>query len=354
MELDVAAHLSDLDGVLPSLTEFALPATLNPLSCHDALADELEDLSASAFSNIPLNFPVVTPDESVDSGTLAVAPTGGTVVPAVRTLRKRVAGNVSHTRRCRAKVNAKLGELLALLPEAALAAGGARADGVPDGSGGEVKHKAQILALAVERFSALRARNVELEMQLAMSTPYHMRRWVRSVSDMAPDLARALKPFMTMICLTRSWKYAELWEPATGGSGTLLKYRTSSLPLQLPGDERDRLRGYRARSRKFAFMPRSGVPGRVFLTRRPEWLPALDDAVAFPRAPYAVEHRLEVTFAVPVIVHGEVRMVVEFYDTTKRGYDPAIVNIANAIAAMFGAAFEERQPRSFPFVSEIL
>lgn len=72
---------------------------------------------------------------------------------------------------------------------------------------------------------------------------------------------------------------------------------------------------------------------------RPEWLPLLNDPVAFPRAPHAVRHKVEVTFAVPVIVDGEVRMVVEFFDTRRRDYDPETLNMANQIAEMFGKAF---------------
>lgn len=72
---------------------------------------------------------------------------------------------------------------------------------------------------------------------------------------------------------------------------------------------------------------------------RPEWLPLLNDAVAFPRAPHAVRHKVEVTFAVPVIVNGSVQMVVEFFDTKRRDYDPETMNMANDIAILFGKAF---------------
>lgn len=72
---------------------------------------------------------------------------------------------------------------------------------------------------------------------------------------------------------------------------------------------------------------------------RPEWLPLLDDPVAFPRAPHAVQNKVEVTFAVPVIVNGSVQMVVEFYDTARREYDPEVVNVANDIANLLGKTF---------------
>lgn len=241
---------------------------------------------------------------------------------------EHVRGNVSHTRRCRQKVNNNFERLLNALP--------------PPPEGVEVKHKAQILSYAIERFRTVRCHNMHLEMQLAMSSPYQMRRWVQSVVGSANNLREALKPFMALICLTKKWKYAELWAPQVKGGGKdamILRYLTGALPPTLEGDELRRLKMYRSNSRKFVFKPRSGVPGRVFLTMRPEWLPLLNDEVAFPRAPYAVRHKVEVTFAVPVIVNGSVQMVVEFFDTKRRDYDPETLNMANEIAAMFGKAY---------------
>lgn len=232
--------------------------------------------------------------------------------------------NVSHTRRCRAKVNSNFQRLLDQLP--------------PPPPGVEVKHKAQILAYAVDTFRQLRCRNMRLEMQLALSSPYQLQRWVRSVVSSATNLTDALKPFMALICLTKQWKYAELWQPVHCAE-TQLCYISGALPPTVQGEELYRLKKYRTNSRKYKFKPRSGVPGRVFLTMRPEWLPLLNDPVAFPRAPHAVRHRVQVTFAVPVIVNGSVQMVVEFYDTEKRDYDPTTLNIANDIAMMFGKAF---------------
>lgn len=374
MEFDVASQLSDLDGVLPPLAEFGLPGMPTVLSSLEtttvlALSDELDGLAGPRlkFGNGS------SPGASFDSGICGRAAEQTSVLDgrgaaaSARVSKKRTTGNVSHTRRCRAKVNSKLAELLAVLPEAASAAGGVSTgcmvvqttDGggrAKDKAGMEVKHKAQIIGLAIERFEMLRARNIELEMRLAMSSPHQMRRWVRGVADSAPNLKRALEPFMAMICLTRSWKYAELWEPVSAGTldDTMLRYRTSVVPARMCPEERARLLAYRQVSKQFRFVPRAGVPGRVYLTMRPEWLPALDDAIAFPRAPHAVRHKVEVTFAVPVIIDGQVRMVVEFYDTAKRSYDPAVLNVANEIAAMFAAAFEERVPRSCPVVSEIV
>lgn len=241
-------------------------------------------------------------------------------------------GNISHTRRCRAKVNNSFERLMNVLPQPP--------------TGVDVKHKAQILAYAIDTYRDIRCRNTQLEMRLALSSRQHLHKWVYSVASSSRTLTDALKPFMSLICMTKNWKYAELWAPSENSDSerTSLKYVVGALPPTVQGDELHRLKAYRYYSRRFVFRPRSGVPGRVYLTRRPEWLPVLSDPVAFPRAPHAVDNKVEVTFAVPVIVNGSVRMVVEFYDTESRDYDHDTINVSTEVTELLGRLFSAQRP----------
>jgi len=259
MELDFTSDLINLDAVLPSLTsDFSSP--LLPTDTD----------TSSSFIGFPLGAESPTITVSSSAATAATDSQVSSLLddtpflaqnshhshkphgihgipPAVsKALKKRAPSNVSHTRRCRAKVNSKLQDLLTVLPEAARAAGVLHAQTGEDKELDGAKHKAQILGLTISRYHALRIRNNELEMKLAMSSPHHMRRWVRSIvhgsipfiSDpphcsssslsgslhhQGPDIVRCLKSFMALICVTRSWKYAELWQPEfmpTGGSSS--------------------------------------------------------------------------------------------------------------------------------------
>ena len=116
-------------------------------------------------------------------------------------------------------------------------------------------------------------------------------------------------------------------------------------------NRQDSIKVQSLKSKEFKFQPRSGVPGRVYLTMRPEWLPLLNDEIAFPRAPYAMRNKVEVTFAVPVVVNRQVQMVVEFYDTARREYDPQILYIANEIAGMFGKLYSLRETMASPIIT---
>ncbi|PXF47745.1 hypothetical protein BWQ96_02427 [Gracilariopsis chorda] len=299
----------------------------------------IEILHSEFASPLPFDLTLPEPDcQSVDdSSTPSPSPSNTTTPPPQlqstpspspsSSPQPRLRPNVSHTRRCRAKLNTNFDRLLQVLPKP------------PPGV--EVKHKAQILQYAIDHYRHVRCKNVKLEMTLALSSRSHMHRWVQSVVHTSPNLRDSLKSFMAMICLTKNWKYAELWSPhtPTDSSSVALTYASGALPPTVEGEELHRLKAYRVKSRKYTFAPRSGVPGRVFLTMRPEWLPLLNDPVAFPRAPHAVRNRVEVTFAVPVVVNGSVKMVVQFYDTYRRDYEPATLNMTNEIAAMFGKAF---------------
>jgi len=85
--------------------------------------------------------------------------------------------------------------------------------------------------------------------------------------------------------------------------------------------------------------PRVGMPGRVYCSMRPEWLPMLSDPHAFIRAEYAANSKLSMCLAVPVLLCGRVAAVAAFFDTGKRPYDASVVGLAHDVANLVGNAF---------------
>ncbi|GAB0494799.1 hypothetical protein MMPV_006095 [Pyropia vietnamensis] len=85
--------------------------------------------------------------------------------------------------------------------------------------------------------------------------------------------------------------------------------------------------------------PRVGMPGRVYCSMRPEWLPILSDPHAFIRAEYAAKSPLSMCLAVPVLLCGRVAAVAAFFDTGKRPYDASVVGLAHDVANLVGNAF---------------
>mmetsp|Transcript_32978 Transcript_32978/g.129412 ORF Transcript_32978/g.129412 Transcript_32978/m.129412 type:complete len:406 (-) Transcript_32978:446-1663(-) len=241
--------------------------------------------------------------------------------------------NKSHTRKCREKVNDKFKQLLEELP-------------MPP-AGIELQHKAQILDYTIKTLKELSNRKTSLETELAFSSKKNLLRWVDNVISNAKNFPDAVKPFLDMFCTKKGWKYAELWLPAKNVGETthgnqremLLRLRRWVLNRSLGSEERENLLKFAAKSEHFTFNPRVGVPGRVFSTLRPEWLPQLDNDETFVRASEASEFGLNVCLAVPVVVRGQVAAVTVFFDTEVRDYDADCLDLAIDIASLTGNAY---------------
>mmetsp|Transcript_3239 Transcript_3239/g.9887 ORF Transcript_3239/g.9887 Transcript_3239/m.9887 type:complete len:392 (-) Transcript_3239:164-1339(-) len=240
--------------------------------------------------------------------------------------------NKSHTRRCREKVNDKFKQLLEELPS-------------PQ-SGMEVQHKAQILDYTIRTLKDLSNRKTSLETELAFSSKKNLLRWVDNVITNAKTFPDAVRPFLDMFCTKKGWKYAELWLPTKGNMNTnqpqsemVLRLKKWVLNRSLGNVDREKLDMFGTKSEAFEFNPRVGVPGRVFSTLRPEWLPKLDNDETFVRSSLASEFGLNVCLAVPVVIRGQVAAVTVFFDTEVRDYDADCLDLAIDIASLTGNAY---------------
>ena len=259
--------------------------------------------------------------------TVATGRRGRNPVPPV----KRGTHN-SHTKRCRDKVNQRFHELVSVLPPA------------PDDV--EVKHKAQILDYTIHVFKSLNFKKACLEAQLALCSTSSLNEWVMSTVKKSSNLRTALASFFDLMCTRGRWKFAEAWFPVQGREGLLanptLEFGFGHIPkVTNPEDDSHRgvIESFIQESRSYRFEPRSGVPGRVVCTMRPEWLPRLDNGETFLRARLAIQGKIRICFAVPIIVCGYVAAVAVFFDTSGREYDPTLVDLAHNVASTMGNAF---------------
>ncbi|GAB0497780.1 hypothetical protein MMPV_009117 [Pyropia vietnamensis] len=109
------------------------------------------------------------------------------------------AAHNSHTRRCRAKVNAKFEELRSVLP--------------PPPASVELKFKAQVLDWTITCYRSVTARKAWLEAEVATSSPTATAAWVRRTVQQSASVAEVLTAFLRLVCTRRRWQYAEVWYP---------------------------------------------------------------------------------------------------------------------------------------------
>ncbi|MEQ8964136.1 MAG: PAS domain S-box protein, partial [Coleofasciculus sp. C2-GNP5-27] len=95
----------------------------------------------------------------------------------------------------------------------------------------------------------------------------------------------------------------------------------------------------------FTFALGCGLPGRVWASRRPEWIPDVSRAPhsSFVRSSLAKACGLKAGFAVPIIAHDQVLAVLTFFRFESRQTDRRLVNLISTVAAQLGVAIERKQ-----------
>lgn len=97
-------------------------------------------------------------------------------------------------------------------------------------------------------------------------------------------------------------------------------------------DEEEKIAQFARASQRYEFRPRMGMPGRVWTSRRAEWLVDLHDCEVFRRSRLVDEFGMETCLAVPIQFGGHVHSVMAFYSRARRPYDPDSYDLACALS----------------------
>jgi PAS domain S-box-containing protein len=97
-----------------------------------------------------------------------------------------------------------------------------------------------------------------------------------------------------------------------------------------------------AKTREFLFESGIGLPGRVWSTGRPAWIPDIGRDDNFPRAPFALDAGLHDAFAFPISLGGVVLGVMEVYSRRIREPDEGLLELMSAIGAQVGQYLERK------------
>jgi PAS domain S-box-containing protein len=98
-----------------------------------------------------------------------------------------------------------------------------------------------------------------------------------------------------------------------------------------------------AASREMTFTRGLGLPGRVWLTGQPVWIPDVIDDPNFPRAAIARREGLHAAFGFPVLLNGEVLSVMEFFSREVREPDEALLSMLAGVGSQIGLFFARRR-----------
>ncbi|MEG4572046.1 PAS domain S-box protein [Microcoleus sp. N3A4] len=151
------------------------------------------------------------------------------------------------------------------------------------------------------------------------------------------DFHSALPDILRLLCNAIGWNFAEAWIPAA--NGTFLEHSETWY-----ASERD-LDRFGRESQKIRFAPGVGVPGRIWSTRKVEWIEDISIAKnsVFARSQMAAAVGLKGCFGVPIRTSSEVLAVLVFCKRDRSIMEPRIVELVKAVATQLGSQIQRKQ-----------
>lgn len=153
----------------------------------------------------------------------------------------------------------------------------------------------------------------------------------------AEDIKSALTDILCLICQYIGWDFAEAWIP--NAEGTVLEYSPGWFKSE------NTLEEFQKASATFTFALGMGLPGRIWLSRQPEWLADISDSIdsIFYRMQIAINAGLRAGFGVPIVENNRVLAVLVFFKRSPSAQELRIVELVSAVAAQLSALIRRKQ-----------
>lgn len=151
----------------------------------------------------------------------------------------------------------------------------------------------------------------------------------------AEDIDSALTVALRKLCDATGWVLGQAWIPRADGTALECSraWHTSNTGLSR----------FRQASERLTFAAGVGLPGRVWLTKRPAWVPDVTVDQNFPRAPAATAVGFKAGLAVPILAGPEVIAVIEFFMFERRKDDEQLIEIVSAVGAQLGSMIQRKR-----------
>ncbi|MBI3089585.1 MAG: PAS domain S-box protein [Candidatus Tectomicrobia bacterium] len=151
------------------------------------------------------------------------------------------------------------------------------------------------------------------------------------------DFRAALRVAVSRICKATGWDYGAAWAPDRDGQ--LLEREA----FYCCGD--DATEEFARQSGAFKFSCGAGLPGRVWASRRPEWIAdvAQLNEADFPRRTLAENAGLKGAFAAPVGTDDQFLAVLVFFSQKIQAEDQWLLAMVSAVTAQVASALRQKQ-----------
>lgn len=153
----------------------------------------------------------------------------------------------------------------------------------------------------------------------------------------AKDFQSAIEAALKNICEITGWNYGDAW----------IRSKDGSVLERIPGGycSSGSLKQFKELSEKFTFPPGTGMPGRIWLSRKYEWVPdvSIVSEIDFPRAQFAREAGFKACLGIPIIADDEVLAVLVFLMLGSREEEMQIVDFISVAAAQLGSVIQRKK-----------
>ena len=152
----------------------------------------------------------------------------------------------------------------------------------------------------------------------------------------APDLDTAVGLVLEKVCEATDWDCGEAWVPSTDGS--CLSFLTAW------HKDIERQREFEHTTREVTFTMGVGLPGRIWKSRKPEWLRDVSvNGQTFLRAEVALGAGLRSGVGVPIVAENDFLAVLVFLMTQEREEDTRFLGLISSVAAQLGLAIRRKR-----------
>ena len=151
----------------------------------------------------------------------------------------------------------------------------------------------------------------------------------------AASLDEAAPRVLEAICESLGWEHGAYW--TIDRSADLLRCANIWTLAGLTFPEFD------SASRAATFPRGDGLPGRVWASGHPAWIPDVTKDANFPRAPVATREGLHAAFGFPVLLRGEVQGVLEFFSREIRKPDERLLSTLTTVGNQIGMFLDRRR-----------
>ena len=151
----------------------------------------------------------------------------------------------------------------------------------------------------------------------------------------AATFSDAIQKVLEAICTALDWEHGAWW--------TIDREADVIRCGQLWPAESPAVSGFHAASRAAKFPRGTGLPGRVWATAQPAWIPDVVHDTNFPRAQVAAREGLHAAFGFPIVNRGEVFGVMEFFSREIRPPDEELLSMFASIGNQIGLFVDRRR-----------